>query len=216
MKKIVAESLLVLACALMADSAISFSGESARALLAGVQVRLLPVIRHVDLQRYAGTWYEIASLPNPLQFDCVRDTTMRFELKPNGHMAVFNRCTTADGVRDAVHGVARHAETAVNPDETGVQEGGRLEVRFVPRWLAWLPGAWGDYGIIGIDADYRVALVGTADRDYLWLLSRSPDLPEAQIATWLEKAKALGFAGDMIVRTPQTPLAGAAPAAPSL
>ena len=74
-----------------------------------------------------------------------------------------------------------------------------------PAWLSWLPVVWGDYQVLALDPDYRIALVGAPGRDYLWLLSRQPTLSEADIALWLDKARALGFPTERVVRTPQLP-----------
>ena len=78
---------------------------------------------------------------------------------------------------------------------------GRLEVRFAPAWLSWLPAVWGDYWILKLDRDYEVALVGTPDRDYLWVLSRNPVLDEAALQVELDYARSLGFDVDKVVRT---------------
>ena len=83
----------------------------------------------------------------------------------------------------------------------GMPGAGRLKVRFLPSWLSWLPNAWGDYWILKLDRDYQVALVGTPDRQYLWLLSRAPQLDDATISAELEYARTLGFDVDRMVRS---------------
>jgi apolipoprotein D and lipocalin family protein len=74
-------------------------------------------------------------------------------------------------------------------------------VRFAPDWLSWLPMVWGDYWILKLDRDYEVALVGTPDRDFLWVLSRAPRLDEDRLAVELDYARTLGFDVDRVVRT---------------
>ncbi len=61
--------------------------------------------------------------------------------------------------------------------------------------------AWGDYWILKLDRDYEVSLVGTPDRDYLWVLSRDPVLDAATLDTYLDYARSLGFDVDKVVRT---------------
>ncbi len=171
----------------------------------------LPVVEHVDWQRYGGRWYELARLPNSFQRKCVADVTADYDALPDGSLRVVNRCRRDADELDVANGEARRVQGDI----------GKLKVRFAPRWLAWLPVVWGDYWVIGLDDDYRTALVGTPDREYLWLLSRAPQRPTADIDAWLQRAEALGFDTDRVMRTHQgapNPSLGSAaeePAAPS-
>ena len=100
----------------------------------------VPVAR-VDLERYAGTWYEQARLPMYFQRKCVADTTAHYGLNADGTVSVVNRCRREDGGMQEAEGIARTV-------------GGRtstLEVRFAPAWLSWLPAVWGDYWVIALD-----------------------------------------------------------------
>jgi apolipoprotein D and lipocalin family protein len=101
----------------------------------------------------------------------------------------------ADGRVDESVGAARSVAGAGQPGA------GRLEVRFAPDWLGWLPLVWGDYWVLKLDRDYQVALVGTPDRQCLWVLSRVPELDEVAISTELEYARTLGFDIDRVLRT---------------
>lgn len=159
----------------------------------------LPVVPVLDLQRYSGDWYEIARLPNWFQRNCGGQVRARYGQAVDGEVPVLNQCRRADGTLIDAKGVARRVPRSDLPAS------GQLEVRFAPSWLAWLPVAWGDYQVLALDADYRTALVGAPGRDYLWLLARQPTLPEAEIALWLAKARALGFPTEQVVRTPQLP-----------
>ncbi len=170
----------------------------------------LPVVPHVDLSRYAGTWYEVARLPNYFQRKCASRVTADYALKADGQVTVVNQCIDGDGERIQSEGVARRV-TASNDTLAPTGDAGRLEVRFLPNWLSWVPFAWGDYAIIGLDAQYQSALVGTPNREYLWVLSRRPDLPQAQLDQWLAKARELGFPVERVTRTPQ--VMGATPVA---
>lgn len=155
----------------------------------------LQVVAPVDLQRYAGLWHEQARLPNRFQKRCAGPVTAEYTLQGDGRMQVRNRCILADGSFDEAVGVARVAPVAGQPGA------GRLEVRFAPEWLGWLPAVWGDYWILKLDRDYQVALVGTPDRKYLWVLSRAPRLDDAALDAELDYARSLGFDVDKVELT---------------
>ena len=178
------------------------SGRSARAHAAagpadGAPLMRAPlqVVAPVDLKRYAGLWYEQARLPNRFEALCTGPVTAEYTPLPDGTVTVRNLCTRADEKIDESIGLARSVAVAGQPGA------GRLEVRFAPEWLGWLPLVWGDYWILKLDRDYQVALVGTPDREYLWVLSRVPQLGEGAISTELEYARTLGFDIDKVVRT---------------
>ena len=125
-------------------------------------------VDQVDLARYVGLWYEVAKIPNRFQDQCASGTTAEYTLRDDGRITVVNRCLKADGKWDEAKGVARVVDTATNA---------KLEVSFVS-FLGWRP-FWGDYWVIGLDADYRWAVVGTPDRKYGWVLARTPALDDA-------------------------------------
>jgi apolipoprotein D and lipocalin family protein len=166
---------------------------------AQAQQRLLPVPA-VDLQRYAGTWYELARLPNRFQDQCLGDVTATYALRDDGNVAVTNRCRTAegegDGEGDATWEVAEGAARPV--DETNA----RLKVSFLPAWLRWLPVGWGDYWVLELDPQYRHVLVGEPSRRYLWVLARSPAMPTEQLQDILGRAREMGFPTESVVVTP--------------
>lgn len=157
--------------------------------------RSLPVVQSLDIERYAGRWYEIARLPNSFQRKCVADVTADYVVEADGNLSVRNTCLRRDGEVDVAVGEARRTRNAPSPDA------GMLEVRFAPRWLSWLAAVWGDYYVMAIDPDYRLALIGTPDREYLWLLSRSPSVADDTVQLWLGKAAALGFPVERVART---------------
>jgi apolipoprotein D and lipocalin family protein len=162
---------------------------------AAAQQRLLAVPK-VDLQRYAGTWYELARLPNRFQSDCVSDVTATYAPREDGNLSVTNRCRTGPGAEqwDVAEGVARPK------DDTGA----RLEVSFLPEWLRWLPFGWGDYWVLELDGDYRHALVGEPTRRNLWVLSRTPQMPEQLLQDMLGRAREMGFEVNDMIHTQHT------------
>lgn len=174
-------------------------GDAARVdlAMAGAPGSLLPVVQTLDLQRYSGTWYEHARLPNRFQRDCAANVVAKYTVRSDGGLTVVNGCVDRQGARLAVVGEGRKVPAIGAPQ-------GQLEVRFAPRWLSWLSVVWGDYWVIAIDDNYRTALVGTPDRENLWLLSRSPTLLPAELKQWLDRAAGYGFPMDKVVLTPQT------------
>ena len=148
----------------------------------------------VDLRRYAGEWFEIARFPNRFQRECVGDVRASYTRRDDGRIDVTNRCSTAGGDREA-RGVARVVNRATNA---------KLEVRFAPALLSFLPSVWGDYWILGLSPDYDWSVVGSPDRKYLWILSRTRTLSEAAWTEAVGVARSAGFDTDRLVRTSHT------------
>lgn len=123
----------------------------------------LTTVSAVDLNRYLGRWYEIASYPAWFQKGCT-GSTAEYSLLPDGRIRVVNRCfkKSLDGPRKESIGKAK----AVDPNTNA-----RLKVTFF--WPFW-----GDYWIIDLDADYQWAVVGVPSRKYLWILNRTPTMDE--------------------------------------
>ena len=166
-----------------------FIGGLATALSA--QSQPLRVVDAVDYQKYAGTWYEIARLPNRFEKKCVGDITATYTVRTDGRIDVKNRCREADGTFTDAVGIARRVEG---------QPPSVLEVRFAPAFLSWLPMVWGDYQIIELAADYSHVIVGSPSREYLWILSRGASMDKALYDSLLEKAKSQGFDTSTMVR----------------
>ena len=152
----------------------------------------LQVVAPVDLKRYAGLWHEQARLPNRFQARCAGPVTAEYTPLADGTVEVRNRCILANGRVDEAVGSARVVPVAGQPGA------GRFEVRFAPEWLGWLPLVWGDYWILKLDRDYQVALVGTPNRQALWVLSREPRLDVATLQAELDYARTLGFDVDRV------------------
>ncbi|MGD9604382.1 MAG: lipocalin family protein [Gammaproteobacteria bacterium] len=151
----------------------------------------LATVDTLDVARYVGTWHQVAHFPNRFQARCVDETTAEYTALAAGRLAVRNRCRIADGTFIEARGVARRNAAYDRP--------GILQVRFAPAWLGWLPFVWGDYWIMALADDYGAVLVGTPDREYLWILARTPTLPDAQLAMFRRHAAAAGFDVDRLV-----------------
>lgn len=159
------------------------------------QAETLSVVPSVDFSRYAGQWYEIARLPNRFQEICADNVSATYSLRSDGNIDVLNACRKKDGTVSSAKGVARLAY--------GPEQPGKLEVRFAPAWLSFLPFVWGKYWVIDLADDYSTSLVGSPDKEFLWLLSRTPRLNAEKTSSLLSKAKQLGFATENIVLTSQ-------------
>ncbi|CAH0348241.1 Outer membrane lipoprotein Blc [Aquabacterium sp. CECT 9606] len=137
----------------------------------------LQSVESVNLNRYLGRWYQIAHYPNKFQAQCVSDTTADYRLLPTGRIEVVNQCKTATGMTDKAVGEARLAQPRILGIPVGkVVSTSKLQVRFAPAVLGWVPGVWAPYWVVQLAPDYRYAVVSEPDRDYLWILSRTPTL----------------------------------------
>jgi len=155
----------------------------------------LPTQANVDLNKYMGTWYEQARLPNSFQRDCVSDVRADYTLLPDNTIEVVNQCKQKDRSVKAAQAEGRLAANA--PDFS------KLQVRFAPRWTSWLPMVWGDYWIMKIHGDYEYSLVGTPDRRFLWVLSREKRADQRVVKELLAYAANHGFAVQDVTTTPQ-------------
>lgn len=147
----------------------------------------------VDLERYAGTWYEQAHLPLFFQRNCVANTTATYTLREDGRIDVVNQCDTEKGERIESRGVARKVDGSTS----------KLEVRFAPAFLSFLPAVWGDYWVIDLDPEYRWAIVGSPDRKYLWFLTREKVIPQEALDRLVASAQGEGYDTSELIRTEQ-------------
>ena len=143
----------------------------------------------LDLQRYGGEWHEIAHLPLYFQRRCAANITATYTPRAYGTVAVRNACDDKDGKTIVSEGTAR--TVAGHP--------GRLQVRFAPDWLAWVPMVWGDYWVIELDPEYRWAVIGGPSRKYLWILSRTPTMARALFDDIRARAAQRGYPVDRLI-----------------
>jgi apolipoprotein D and lipocalin family protein len=150
----------------------------------------LRTVAHVDLGRYLGTWYEIASFPQSFQRGCT-GTTATYTLREDGDIEVVNRCRlgSLDGKEKVALGRARLIDRTTNA---------KLKVSFFRPF-------WGPYWIIDLAPDYSYAVVGHPGRDYLWILSRTPTLSEATYQMIVTRLQGQGYETSRLVRTVQGP-----------
>ena len=153
-----------------------------------LQLPPLEAVPEVDVERYLGTWYEIASYPQRFQEGCT-GTTATYTLRSDGEINVVNKCRKGDlaGPEDVAEGTARVVDRASNA---------KLEVSFFGPF-------WGDYWIIDLGPDYEYAVVGHPSRDYLWILSRTPTLDEASFDGILSRLEEKGYPLEPLRKTQQ-------------
>lgn len=150
----------------------------------------LEAVPYVDLSRYVGTWYEIATIPQRFQKDCVA-VTATYTLREDGKIKVVNKCRkkTLDGEVKSVTGKAWVVNKKTNA---------KLKVQFFWPFK-------GDYWIIELGPDYQYAVVGHPDRKYLWILSRTPQMEESLYQELLQRIANKGYDLSRIKRTLQPP-----------
>lgn len=154
----------------------------------------LKTIPALDVPRYMGTWYEIAKYPNWFQKKCTGATRADYSLLPDGQVQVANRCRLEDGTMNEALGVARQVGAATSP---------KLEVRFAPAWLSFLPLVWGNYWVIDLDPDYQLVAVSEPGKEYLWVLSRTPKVDSGRYGALLDRLRQQGFDLDKLETTKQ-------------
>lgn len=130
-------------------------------------------VEYVDLSRYLGDWYEVASIPQSFSKGCFC-TRARYGLRDDAKISVYNTCNkgSISGDLSEANGVARVSDTKTNA---------KLRVSFF-----W-PFS-GDYWIIGLDQDYRYAVVSNRTGTTLWILSRTPVLDSTLLTEALTTA----------------------------
>lgn len=153
----------------------------------------LKTVPDLSLPRYLGTWYEIARLPMKQEPEDCTDVSAHYTLKDNGHVAVLNRCRLGEEVEQA--------EGEACPVDN---DPARLQVSFLPAGLRWLPFGKGDYWVMQVAPDYSVALVGSPDRRFLWLLAREPQLDTITREHYLAQARQQDFDLSGLILTPHT------------
>nr|WP_233255052.1 lipocalin family protein [Limnohabitans sp. T6-5] len=165
------------------------------ASLAAAQPEKAPLqtVTSVDVPRYMGTWHEIAKYPNWFQKKCASSTQATYSLQNNGSVQVLNRCKTDKGEWTEALGEAR---------QIGGPNAPTLQVRFAPAWLSFIPLVWGNYWIIDLDPQYQWVVVSEPQREYLWILSRTPQLPEDTHQMLLAKLRTQGFDLNRLERSP--------------
>ncbi len=147
----------------------------------------LETVDSVNLQKYAGKWYEIASFPQKFQKGC-SCTYAEYTPTNKGYVTVYNNCFKSETGKTA--GIKGKAFVVKNSGNA------KLKVQFFWPFK-------GDYWIIDLASDYSYAVVGAPGRNYLWILAREKTLNEALYNSIVEKIKQKGFDISLLKKTYQ-------------
>lgn len=150
----------------------------------------ITTVPQVDLNRYAGLWYEIARFPVSFEEGCV-GVTAEYALNDDGSVKVVNSCREGSLSAEPRTATAR----ATVQDETNA----KLSVDFVP----YIPFTSGDYWILDLDKDYQTVVVGTPSGFAGWILARQPQISEARLQRGYDVLRRNGYDLSQITLTPQ-------------
>ena len=152
----------------------------------GIPANVKPV-QGFDAQRYLGTWHEIARLENSFETG-LEQISAQYSLREDGDIRVLNR--GYDPVQQ------RWKEAEGKAVFVGPPTEGRLKVSFFGPF-------YGSYNVIDLDEGYNYSLVSGPDYSYLWILSRTPQMPEPVLKKLVGQAKLLGFDTDRLIYVKQ-------------
>jgi apolipoprotein D and lipocalin family protein len=158
-------------------------------------------VESVDLQRYAGRWFEIARIANEFQdkpgkqgFGACHSTVAEYEARPDGKLDVKNSCLRTNTAGESKEEIARAVGTVADDSH-----GAKLKVNFTG-WalLRWLGIGDGDYWVLGLgpvddQGRYAWALVGSPELEYGWVLAREPHLETPVMEQIWALAEANGY-----------------------
>jgi apolipoprotein D and lipocalin family protein len=144
----------------------------------GADLPSVQTVDYVDLTRYVGKWYQIAFFPTRFQGSCTIDTTATYGIMDDGRVSVFNECKKPSGKTKSISGSAKIVDRDSNA---------KLKVKFF-----WFAPA-GDYWIIDLGSNYEYAVVGSPDRKYLWILSRTPQITNSLYQDLVKRASSQYF-----------------------
>jgi apolipoprotein D and lipocalin family protein len=152
------------------------------------KIKEMNLAENVDLDRYVGTWYEIARFPHSFEKGLV-GVTATYTLKVKGMIEVVNQ-----GYKDSLDGELSRAVGKAKVAKSG--NPAHLRVSFF--WIFYA-----DYLILELDADYQYVLIGSSSDKYLWILAREPQLDEETYTMLVAKARERGYDVSKLQRVPQ-------------
>ncbi len=143
-----------------------------------------------DLDRYLGTWHEIARLDHPFERG-LNQVTAEYRLRDDGGVDVINRgYDTETGEWREARGKAYFVDDATT---------GHLKVSFFGPF-------YGGYIVVELDREgYSYSMVSGPNRDYLWILSRTPEMDESTLRDLIANARGLGYPVDDLIFVEQSP-----------
>ncbi len=151
--------------------------------------------RAIDFTGWEGRWYEVARLPNSPQRHCGPEVVATLLKRSDGGISVVHQCRTTDGVFGPVWGVSLSRGTVEEPIAAGT-----LGVRSSPDWVTLPPFAWSGYYALALNVDGRYALLGSLDRERLWILSQTRTIDEGTYQRAVAEATRLGYDTAALIR----------------
>jgi len=153
------------------------------------------VVENIDAEQYLGTWYEIARLDNRFERG-LDNVTAHYALNKDGSITVTNKGYNREEEKWSVAEGKAYFLEAPNADNQYI---GQLKVSFFGPF-------YGAYNIIALDKlYYNYAMVCGPDKEYLWILARTPELTYPIKQHLMSQAKELGFDTDSLVHVNQNP-----------
>ena len=169
-------------------------GASSILTLAHAQTDPLQAVEKIELNKYLGTWHEVARKPLYFQRKCDSNVTANYSLNKNGNIKVDNSCYTKDG---------KFKQTIGEAFVQNAPSNSKLKVSFLPKIIRWLPVGRGDYWVLKIDENYETVLVGEPDKKYMWILSRSQQPQPEVVQEYLNYAESIGYDLSDVIKTKQ-------------
>ncbi|MDK1683394.1 lipocalin family protein [Acinetobacter terrestris] len=170
-------------------------GASSISTLAHAQTEPLQAVEKIELNKYLGTWHEVARKPLYFQRKCDSNVTANYSLNENGNIKVDNSCYTKDG---------KFKQTIGEAFVQNAPSNSKLKVSFLPKIIRSLPVGRGDYWVLKIDENYETVLVGEPDKKYMWILSRSQQPQPEVVQEYLNYAESIGYDLSDVIKTKQT------------
>lgn len=154
----------------------------------------LSTVESVDIKKYSGTWYEIARLPNFFQKKC-SCVKVEYTLRDDGKVEIKNQCKNKEDLDEIIeaNGLAEIKDTKTNA---------KLKVSFVPLFKHLMLFA-GDYWIIALNENYNYAVIGEPNREYLWIISRAPQIQNSELEKCKKIATEKGYNLDKLIISPE-------------
>jgi apolipoprotein D and lipocalin family protein len=154
-------------------------------LFAGCSLKSPPLdtVAKVDINRYLGTWYEIARYEHSFEVGC-DEVSATYSLRDDGDIKVLNKCTLQDGTKKEATGVAYATDTTNS----------KLKVSFFRPF-------YGNYWILMLADDYSYAVIGEPKREYFWILSREAKMDEQSLQKVLDAMPKLGYKQELLIWT---------------
>jgi apolipoprotein D and lipocalin family protein len=145
-------------------------------------------VKKLELDKYLGTWYEIARFQHPFEKDLV-GVTATYSIREDGKIKVLNQgyYKSLDGDLKTATGKAKRANN---------NEPGKFKVAFFLFFYA-------DYNVLELDENYQWAVIGSNTPNYFWILSRTPQIPDELYNELVAKAQKRGYDIGKIYKVPQ-------------